>query len=105
MWSFFRSLTHISLSPMRSGNAWIAGRPNEYSSTVAALKTGRYVWTMSKVEEIKRAIEQLPKEDFWHLSGWVLQRHEDEWDQQIEQDIRAGKLDKFAEEALREERE
>ena len=60
---------------------------------------------MSKVEEIKRAIEQLPKEDFWHLSGWVLQRHEDEWDQQIEQDIRAGKLDKFAEEALREERE
>ena len=60
---------------------------------------------MSKVEEIKRAIEQLPKEDFWNLSGWVIQRHESEWDGQIEGDIRAGKLDKFAEEALREQSE
>ena len=60
---------------------------------------------MSKVEEIKRAIEQLPKEDSWNLSGWVIQRHENEWDQQIEADIRGGKLDKFAAEALREQRE
>jgi hypothetical protein len=60
---------------------------------------------MSKVEEIKRAIEQLPKEDFWNLSGWVIQRHENEWDAQIEADIRGGKLDKFAAEALREDRE
>jgi hypothetical protein len=60
---------------------------------------------VSTVEDIKRAIEQLPKEDFWQLSGWVIQRHEDEWDRQIEQDIRAGRLDSFAEEALREERE
>ena len=57
---------------------------------------------MSKVEEIKRAIEQLPKEDFWNLSGWVIQRHESEWDGQIEADIRAGKLDKLGEEALAE---
>ena len=60
---------------------------------------------MSKVEEIKRAIEQLPKEDFWKLSGWVIQRHEVAWDQQIEADIRGGKLDKFAAEALREHHE
>jgi hypothetical protein len=60
---------------------------------------------MSTVEEIKRAIEQLPKEDFWRLSGWVARRHEDEWDRQIEADIRAGKLDRFAQEALREDSE
>jgi hypothetical protein len=57
------------------------------------------------VEEIKRAIEQLPKEDFWKRSGWVARRHEDEWDRQIEADIRGGKLDRFAQEALREDSE
>ena len=60
---------------------------------------------MSKVEEIMRAIEELPKEDFWKLSEWLIQRHENEWDGKIEEDIRAGKLDKFAAEALREDRE
>ena len=60
---------------------------------------------MSKVEEIKQAIEQLPKEDFWNLSGWVIQRHGDEWDRQIEADILSGSLDQFAEEALKEQRE
>lgn len=60
---------------------------------------------MSAVEEIKRAIEKLPKENFWELSGWLIQRHEEEWDRQIEQDIRSGKLDKFAQEAILEERE
>jgi hypothetical protein len=57
---------------------------------------------VSKVEEIKRAIEKLPKEDFLSLSDWVIRRHESEWDQRIEDDIRGGKLDKFAAEALRE---
>jgi len=60
---------------------------------------------MSTVEEIKRAIEQLPKEDFQNLSDWVIHRHDNEWDRQIEADILAGRLDKFAEEALQEHRE
>jgi hypothetical protein len=60
---------------------------------------------MSKVEEIKRAIEQLPKADFRKVSQWVIDRHEEEWDRQIEGDIKSGKLDKFAKEALREQRE
>lgn len=60
---------------------------------------------MSTVEEIKRAIEQLPKEQFRELSGWVVRRHEDEWDRQIEGDVREGKLEKFAQEALQEDRE
>lgn len=55
---------------------------------------------MSTVKDIKQAIEQLPKKDFWELSEWVIQRHEDEWDKQIERDILAGKLDKLAEEAI-----
>jgi hypothetical protein len=34
-----------------------------------------------------------------------VERPNAEWDRQIEEDVRAGKLDKFAEEALREHRE
>jgi hypothetical protein len=56
---------------------------------------------MSTVQEIKQAIEELPEKDFWELSEWLInQRREDEWDRQIEQDIRAGKLDKLAQEAI-----
>lgn len=57
---------------------------------------------MSAVDDIKRAIEQLPKPEFWRLSEWVIRKHEEEWDRQIEEDIRAGKLDKLAEEAVEE---
>lgn len=60
---------------------------------------------MSTVEEIRRAIEQLPREDFLKISEWIVRRQEEEWDRQIEDDIRAGRLDKLAEEALREHRE
>ncbi len=60
---------------------------------------------VNTVQDIKRAIEQLHEDDFWKLSEWLIQRHADQWDHQIEEDIRAGKLDKFAEEALREHRE
>ena len=34
-----------------------------------------YVGTMSRVEEIERVIEQLPREDFEKLSTWMAQRH------------------------------
>ena len=57
---------------------------------------------MSTVDEIKRAIEQLPKPEFWRISEWVIQKFDDEWDRQIEQDIRAGRLDKLGEEATEE---
>lgn len=30
---------------------------------------------MSRVEEIERVIEQLPREDFEKLSTWMAQRH------------------------------
>lgn len=54
------------------------------------------------VDEIKKAIEQLPKQEFWKVSEWVIRKYEDEWDRQIEGDIKAGKLDKLAEEAIEE---
>ena len=54
---------------------------------------------MSTVQEIKQAIAQLPKEDFWELSEWVIKRHDDEWDRQMDEDAAAGRLDFLVAEA------
>ncbi len=55
---------------------------------------------MSTVEEIEAAIEDLPREQFFQLLEWVRERFEDAWDRQIEEDVRAGRLDRLADEAL-----
>jgi hypothetical protein len=60
---------------------------------------------MSTVKEIEEAIAQLPKDEFWKLTDRLVAQRNAEWDSEIEADIRAGKLDKLAEEALREHRE
>jgi len=57
---------------------------------------------MSTVQEIERAAEQLPPEDFARLAAWVRQRQSEAWDRRIEADIQAGRLDKQAEEAVAE---
>jgi len=60
---------------------------------------------MSTVEEIEQAIEKLPVQEKWGLHNWLSAQMADAWDRQIESDIKAGKLDLLAEEALREYRE
>ena len=59
---------------------------------------------MSTVEEIEAAIERLPRDQFFRLLAWLRGRFEDEWDRQIEEDVKAGLLDQFAREALAEYR-
>ena len=54
--------------------------------------------------EIEQAIEKLPAEDLFELSRWIANRFSDTWDLQIENDIRAGRLDDLAAEALQEHR-
>jgi hypothetical protein len=57
---------------------------------------------MSKVDEIKDAIEALPQEDFTQLRQWFTERDWQKWDKQIETDSEAGKLDFLIREALDE---
>ena len=57
---------------------------------------------MSTVQEIEDAIEALPQEEFFKVAGWVSERFSTTWDRQIEDDVRAGRLDDFAAEALAE---
>jgi len=54
---------------------------------------------MTKVEEIKAAIEALPKEEYVRLRKWFTERDWHEWDRQIKADSVAGKLDFLIEEA------
>ena len=55
---------------------------------------------MKTVEEIQAAIQNLPREDFFHLHEWMHVRFNDEWDKQFEEDVLAGRLDRAANEAL-----
>lgn len=57
---------------------------------------------MSKVEEIKTAIETLPPTDYVQLRQWFYEKDWEAWDRQIESDSQAGKLDFLLAEALDE---
>jgi hypothetical protein len=60
---------------------------------------------MSAVQEIEEAICKLPPEDLAALRAWFAEFDAAAWDRQFEQDVAAGRLDKLAEEALRDLRE
>jgi hypothetical protein len=57
---------------------------------------------MSTVEQIEAAILNLSPQELSHLANWILDLDEQRWDEQIERDIAAGKLDFLAQEALAE---
>ena len=51
-------------------------------------------------EDIERAIEQLTPTELAQFRAWFEQFDAQRFDQALEQDAKAGKLDAFAEEAL-----
>jgi hypothetical protein len=55
---------------------------------------------MTNVEEIERAVERLEGADLARFRDWFARLEADRFDQIIEADIEAGKLDKLLEEAL-----
>lgn len=59
---------------------------------------------MSTVETITAAIAELPPEDISRIRSWLDERAQNEWDSQIEDDERAGRLDGLADLALAEHR-
>ena len=54
---------------------------------------------MSTLAEIQQAIISLPKSDYAQLIRWLREYDWEEWDREIEEDVRAGKLDALAAEA------
>jgi hypothetical protein len=59
---------------------------------------------MSTVETITSAIAQLPPEQVAQIRAWLAEYDERQWDEQIAQDERAGRLDALADRALAEHR-
>jgi hypothetical protein len=48
---------------------------------------------MSRVEEIKQAIEHLSADEFSKLTRWVLDLDQERWDEQMDRDASEGRLD------------
>ncbi len=48
---------------------------------------------MSTVDEIEAAIVGLPPEQFWQLTDRLIARRNEEWDRQMDENARAGRLD------------
>ncbi|MGZ8898875.1 MAG: hypothetical protein ACXW3Z_02165 [Limisphaerales bacterium] len=57
---------------------------------------------MSSVQDIEKAISQLSPEDLRLFRTWFHEFDAEAWDQQLEADVAAGRLDKLAAEALKE---
>jgi hypothetical protein len=55
---------------------------------------------MSKIDSIEQEVRNLSPSDLAAFRRWFLEFDAQVWDRQIEKDVREGKLDKFADEAL-----
>lgn len=55
---------------------------------------------MAQVDELARAVRKLPPEDLEAFRRWFLAFDAALWDEQFEEDVKAGKLDRLADEAL-----
>ena len=55
---------------------------------------------MSKVENLEQKIQDLTPSELAAFRRWFREFDAQVWDRQIEEDIREGRLDKLADEAL-----
>ena len=55
---------------------------------------------MSKVENIEQEVQDLTPSELAAFRRWFFEFDAQVWDRQIEEDVRSGKLDKLADEAL-----
>jgi hypothetical protein len=57
---------------------------------------------MGNVENIERQVEALSPEELAQFRAWFLEFDWTAWDRQLEVDIQTGKLDRLAQDALRD---
>lgn len=55
---------------------------------------------MTSVAEIQKAIMELPEAEYTELRRWFLDQDWEQWDREFEEDVKAGRLDALAAEAL-----
>ncbi len=54
---------------------------------------------MTEIEELEQKIQSLSPENLAKFRAWFLEHDWESWDQQIEADLRSGKLDSLISEA------
>ena len=54
---------------------------------------------MSKIDQLKAEIEKLPTQEFGELYRWLSTKDWERWDNEIEADSQAGRLDFLVREA------
>jgi hypothetical protein len=57
---------------------------------------------MGKIERLEQEIRALSDEELAQLRRWFIEYDAEAWDREIEADAKAGKLDRVADEALRD---
>jgi len=57
---------------------------------------------ITKLEKIEETITALPDKEFWQFANWFAGLKAARWDSQIEDDAKAGRLDKFISDAKAE---
>lgn len=60
---------------------------------------------MTSVQEIESAVSGLSREELSAFRAWFTEFDAEAWDRQLEGDVAAGRLDRLADEALRDLRE
>ena len=57
---------------------------------------------MSKVKDLEQQVQALSPEELAQFREWFLEFDWAVWDRELEQDVRAGKLDAMAEKAIQD---
>jgi hypothetical protein len=57
---------------------------------------------MGKIERLEQEIRELSDKELAQLRRWFIEYDAEAWDREIEADANAGKLDRLADEALRD---
>ena len=63
-----------------------------------------YAANMTKLEKIEQDIAALTPADLHKLADWLAEYRDEQWDRQIEDDVKAGRLDAVAAEVLADHR-
>ena len=55
-----------------------------------------------RLDELENAVSGLSDEELSRFCAWFIEFDAEKWNRQLEEDVRAGKLDALADEAIRE---
>jgi hypothetical protein len=85
--------------PAARVNAWYVGQTEFRGSAYNSQSQ------MTKIEALEREVEKLSREELAAFREWFFEYDAEAWDREFEQDVTAGRLEKFAAEVLEEHRQ